>query len=55
MCLPVPPGRRPTVVYRQGFQRVASEAVAAEKWHGYDPARRDQVAVYRRDLAHTQH
>jgi len=39
---------------RQGFQRVASEAVAAEKWHGYDSARRDQVAVYRRDLAHTQ-
>jgi N-acetylglutamate synthase-like GNAT family acetyltransferase len=35
---------------RQGFQRVASEAVAAEKWHGYDPARRAQVAVYRHDL-----
>jgi N-acetylglutamate synthase-like GNAT family acetyltransferase len=40
---------------RQGFQRVAPEAVAAGKWHGYDPARRDQVAVYRRDLAQTQH
>jgi N-acetylglutamate synthase-like GNAT family acetyltransferase len=35
---------------RQGFQQVALEAVAAEKWHGYDPARRAQVAVYRRDL-----
>jgi N-acetylglutamate synthase-like GNAT family acetyltransferase len=35
---------------RQGFQPVAPEAVAAEKWHGYDPARRAQVAVYRRDL-----
>ena len=35
---------------RQGFQHVAPEAVAAEKWHGYDPARRAQVAVYRRDL-----
>jgi N-acetylglutamate synthase-like GNAT family acetyltransferase len=36
---------------RQGFQRVTPEAVAAGKWHGYDPARRAQVAVYRRDLA----
>jgi N-acetylglutamate synthase-like GNAT family acetyltransferase len=36
---------------RQGFQHVVPEAVAAEKWHGYDPARRAQVAVYRRDLA----
>jgi N-acetylglutamate synthase-like GNAT family acetyltransferase len=36
---------------RQGFQRVPPEAVAAGKWHGYDPARRAQVAVYRRDLA----
>ncbi len=36
---------------RQGFQHVAPEAVAAGKWHGYDPARRAQVAVYRRDLA----
>jgi len=35
---------------RQGFQRVAPEAVAAGKWYGYDPARRAQVAVYRRDL-----
>jgi N-acetylglutamate synthase-like GNAT family acetyltransferase len=40
---------------RQGFQQVAPEAVAAGKWHGYEPARRDQVAVYRRDLANTQH
>jgi N-acetylglutamate synthase-like GNAT family acetyltransferase len=36
---------------RQGFQHVTPEAVAAEKWHGYDPERRAQVAVYRRDLA----
>jgi N-acetylglutamate synthase-like GNAT family acetyltransferase len=35
---------------RQGFQHVAPEAIAAEKWHGYDPVRRAQVAVYRRDL-----
>jgi amino-acid N-acetyltransferase len=36
---------------RQGFQRVAQDAVAAAKWYGYDPERRRQVAVYRRDLA----
>jgi len=36
---------------RQGFQPVAPEAITAEKWHGYDPARRAQIAVYRRDLA----
>lgn len=36
---------------RHGFQRVAPEAVAAAKWHGYDPERRQQVAVYRRDLS----
>jgi N-acetylglutamate synthase-like GNAT family acetyltransferase len=35
---------------RQGFQRVPPEAVAAAKWYGYDPERRQQVAVYRRDL-----
>ena len=35
---------------RQGFQRVTPEDVAAAKWHGYDPARREQIAVYRRDL-----
>jgi N-acetylglutamate synthase-like GNAT family acetyltransferase len=35
----------------QGFQRVAPDAVAAEKWHEYDPARRAQVTVYQRDLA----
>jgi len=40
---------------RQGFQRVPPEAVAAEKWHGYDPVRRSQVAVYRRDVAQTPH
>lgn len=35
---------------RHGFQRVASDAVAAAKWQGYDPERRARVAVYRRDL-----
>jgi N-acetylglutamate synthase-like GNAT family acetyltransferase len=35
---------------RHGFQRVPPDAVAAAKWHGYDPERRQQVAVYRRDL-----
>jgi N-acetylglutamate synthase-like GNAT family acetyltransferase len=35
---------------RQGFQPVTPEDVAAEKWHDYDPVRRAQVAVYRRDL-----
>src|SRR5262249_13646757 len=40
---------------RQGFQRVTPEAVAAGKWHGYEPARRAQVAVYRWDLDQTQH
>jgi len=35
---------------RQGFQHVAPEAVTARKWQGYDPTRRAQVAVYRRDL-----
>ena len=38
---------------RQRFQRVTPEDVAASKWHGYDPARRAQVAVYRRDMAQT--
>jgi N-acetylglutamate synthase-like GNAT family acetyltransferase len=40
---------------RQGFQRVTPEDVAAAKWHGYDPARRAQVAVYRRDMVYTSH
>ncbi len=35
---------------RQGFQRVAPEAVAAAKWQGYDAARRAEVTVYRRNL-----
>ncbi|MGE3539577.1 MAG: GNAT family N-acetyltransferase [Candidatus Tectimicrobiota bacterium] len=35
---------------RHGFQRVAADAVAAAKWQGYDPERRDHVVVYRRDL-----
>jgi len=36
---------------RHDFQRVSPDAVAMAKWHGYDPERRQQVAVYRRDLA----
>jgi len=48
------PGRRQRCLFGRDSSG-CSEAVAAEKWHGYDPARRDQVAVYRRDLAHTQH
>jgi amino-acid N-acetyltransferase len=36
---------------RHGFQRVAPDAVSTAKWHGYDPERRQQVVVYRRDLA----
>jgi amino-acid N-acetyltransferase len=39
---------------RHGFQRVPPEAVAAAKWHGYDPARQQQVAVYRLDLTPCQ-
>jgi amino-acid N-acetyltransferase len=35
---------------RHGFQCVPPDAVAAAKWQGYDPARQQQVAVYRRDL-----
>jgi amino-acid N-acetyltransferase len=35
---------------RHGFQRVPSDAVAAAKWQGYDPARLQHVAVYRREL-----
>ena len=44
------PGRCPTAVCPAGIPERCTEAVAAEKWHGYDPARRAQVAVYRRDL-----
>jgi N-acetylglutamate synthase-like GNAT family acetyltransferase len=35
---------------RQGFQQVPPEAVAADKWQGYDAERRAKIAVYRRDL-----
>jgi len=37
---------------RHGFQRVVPEAVSATKWQGYDPVRRQQVAVYRRNLGY---
>jgi N-acetylglutamate synthase-like GNAT family acetyltransferase len=36
---------------RHGFGRVVSEAVAAAKWRGYDPERKKQIAVYRRELS----
>jgi amino-acid N-acetyltransferase len=39
---------------RHGFQRVPADAVAAAKWHGYDPTRQQQVAVYRLDLTPCQ-
>ena len=35
---------------RHGFRRVAPEDVAAAKWQGYDPERKHQVIVYRREL-----
>jgi N-acetylglutamate synthase-like GNAT family acetyltransferase len=35
---------------RQGFRRVSAEDVAEAKWCGYDPERKKQVAVYRREL-----
>ncbi len=35
---------------RHGFRRVSSEDVAEAKWRGYDPERKKQVAVYRREL-----
>lgn len=35
---------------RHGFCRVTPEDVPATKWRGYDIARKQQIAVYRRDL-----
>ena len=35
---------------RHGFCRVAPEDVPIAKWWGYDPARIQQIAVYRREL-----
>jgi N-acetylglutamate synthase-like GNAT family acetyltransferase len=35
---------------KHGFQRVFPEDVAPTKWRDYDPERRKQVAVYRREL-----
>jgi amino-acid N-acetyltransferase len=35
---------------RDGFQRVTPEDVPAAKWQGYDPERKHQVVVYRREL-----
>ncbi|MCS6926028.1 MAG: GNAT family N-acetyltransferase [Candidatus Binatia bacterium] len=36
---------------RYGFRRVPPEAVPAEKWDGYEPGRKQRIAVYRRELA----
>jgi amino-acid N-acetyltransferase len=35
---------------RHGFRRVAPEDVAAAKWRGYDPERKQHIVVYRREL-----
>jgi amino-acid N-acetyltransferase len=35
---------------RHGFRRVAPENVPAAKWQGYNPERKQQLAVYRRGL-----
>lgn len=39
---------------RHGFRRVSPDAVSAAKWYGYNPERRQQIAVYRRDLSMTE-
>jgi len=39
---------------RHGFRRVDPGAVPAEKWRGYDPARLEQIRIYRRDLARSK-
>jgi amino-acid N-acetyltransferase len=39
---------------RNGFGEVGQDAVPAERWHGYDPARRQRVRCYRADLRGTQ-
>jgi len=36
---------------RHGFRRVSPEAVAQTKWQGYDPERKQSLAVFRRDLS----
>jgi N-acetylglutamate synthase-like GNAT family acetyltransferase len=36
---------------RHGFRRVAPEEVTEKKWQDYNPERKQQVAVYRRDLS----
>jgi amino-acid N-acetyltransferase len=36
---------------RHGFRRVGHDQVPAAKWIGYDPRRKQRVAVYRLDLA----
>ncbi|MGE0820769.1 MAG: GNAT family N-acetyltransferase [Candidatus Binatia bacterium] len=35
---------------RHGFRRVPTDAVTAAKWQTYDSERKQQIAVYRRDL-----
>jgi hypothetical protein len=35
---------------RHGFRRVVPDAVTEAKWQGYAPERKQQIAVFRRDL-----
>jgi len=39
---------------RHGFCRVLPEEVPATKWRGYEAARKQQIAVYRRDLPRSE-
>jgi len=36
---------------RHGFRRVTPDEVTEKKWHDYNPERKQQIAVYRRDLS----
>jgi amino-acid N-acetyltransferase len=35
---------------RHGFRQATLEDVPAEKWYGYEPERKQQITVYRREL-----
>jgi len=43
-------GRVAEFFEREGFARVAADAIPAEKWRDYDPVRRARVVCLRRDL-----
>jgi N-acetylglutamate synthase-like GNAT family acetyltransferase len=36
---------------RQGFERVAPDALPASKWDDYDPERRERLLCFRREVA----